>query len=351
MAAAATAALCAGCKRKREEPGADERMELLRAAIAKRAEGKSAVAISTAEDGVNFMAAELDELEVQLHLSRAETYDLKAEVQELKERLAGRAPAVSAAVAAAVADTRPSDKPLWVANRTPFHHKADSISIRAWVRAACGLDPFFTRKAGQREGVLDTIYQLYDQKHDNAFSRKLEAVGKIVTFDWNSKLQSSAGRMRLSGNTFTIQFSTRIFFDEVTAESVKEYTSGGLVCDDRLTALLLVFEHELVHMLLTLDAPPDEPAHGALFMNVLNNLFGQITKTHGLIRNEKQLADGTFHRFKPGDRVSFEFGKRGSGRTEEGVVDLITHSTIHVITDAKRRIRCPFKRATLVSSV
>ena len=65
------------------------------------------------------------------------------------------------------------------------------------------------------------------------------------------------------------------------------YHSGGLLCKDRLTCLLHVVVHEMVHIALTicdrLKHHDDTQHHGKVFKRVTKRLFGHTDAKHGLI--------------------------------------------------------------------
>ena len=79
---------------------------------------------------------------------------------------------------------------------------------------------------------------------------------------------------------------------------------GGLPCDDILSCIQLVFEHELIHALINCfcsgsarrnDGPgnsplPNDPksGHSKIFMSIVNNLFGHETFTHTLTETSEE---------------------------------------------------------------
>lgn len=342
-AAAATAPVCTQCKRKAADVDADladlqkEVDALCDGAMAKRvkvADGqwKSVLAAVTpvVKTLTQRLAAAVDQVEAAAEENSRLAKALEDEVRDAKEYSGdvsdGDAPASAAASAAAV--VVPEAK--WSAGKMPFLHRADYKSIRGEVYTRCGLAPFFTADdVNGNHGVLEATYRLYDGLHDGAFSAKLLKAKKRLTFAWNNRTVSAAGRCHLRDYGYHIDFSTHILFSELTEDTAGRTSCNGVAAPDRLTALLLVMEHELVHMIQHLDADLWNNEHGAMFQAVAQGLFGHTQYRHELTLAEKVTADGTLHRFALGDRVSFV----RDGETVRGVVVQITHKNLKIRPD------------------
>ena len=108
----------------------------------------------------------------------------------------------------------------------------------------------------------------------------------------------------------------------------------GVRCFDRVDALLRVFEHELVHVLmfcLDWDVRCSRPT----FRRVARDLFGHRASNHQLQRTPPAAADapanGSAALIRPGDRVRFDF----HGVVHEGIVNRITKRATVLVPDER----------------
>lgn len=94
----------------------------------------------------------------------------------------------------------------------------------------------------------------------------------------------------------------------------REVVVHGVTCSSPLEALLVVFEHELVHLLLALVG--EDENHGPLVISTTQTLFGHTKYVHDMPLPQAQASKA---RIQVGDRVVFIRRKR----EVQGVVRVI----------------------------
>ncbi len=106
---------------------------------------------------------------------------------------------------------------------------------------------------------------------------------------------------------------------------------AGVVCTNRLKALLRIFEHELLHLVEFLihgksscSQPP--------FRQMSRAIFGHEASVHTLITPVESAA--LIHAVAPGDRVGFDHG----GIERVGVVQRITRRASVLVPDPTGRL-------------
>lgn len=126
---------------------------------------------------------------------------------------------------------------------------------------------------------LDTILQLYDKKFLGSFFKKNNIV---VDLRFNNRLRRSAGQVFLrSKRKYTIEFSDKVLYRSFECKGDKYYVEG-ILCRNRLEALLRVLEHEIIHILEfwffgTSDCSKDR------FLEIAMNIFGHESTVHNLV--------------------------------------------------------------------
>jgi len=154
----------------------------------------------------------------------------------------------------------------------------DALARRKYIGDTLAVGPY---PAITKELVTKMV-GLYDQFF---FAGLLNAMLSLrraaIHINISDTLTSTGGRVSWDdGIRFDI--SGRII-NAITPTTIAGKMAGGIVAQDRLHALQLVVEHELVHALITLDGSAvTEPSHGPLFKAMLQGLYGQKTCSHGL---------------------------------------------------------------------
>lgn len=190
--------------------------------------------------------------------------------------------------------------------------RQEIIEGRAYIRYYLLQDEFqgksnFTKL---KEENVRTLYKLYDKVFfDGQIARKLKEVGSPLDFEvTTSTVATTAGRCGRKKNTRTQQcnyiFSfpnglyQKIFTNEAARK--KPLDLAGWTCKDRLECLMIVFEHELIHLLMMVwgyDAKERSgpkkniySSHGKLFRCMLTYYFGHTEYKHTLLNNDPSLG-------------------------------------------------------------
>ena len=166
----------------------------------------------------------------------------------------------------------------------------------------------------QKIGNLDlrTLFTCYDGLFfDDYFKRKF--CGDI-TFTLSRRLKRAAGTTRYSKKLNMLKPEQFAFDIRISADFIFNYYGtdrdkrvNGVISRDPLDALMLVFEHELCHVIECLYFL-ESNCKGARFQQLAKNLFGHTEIHHELPTNAE--VNSIKYGVKPGDSVTFEF--RGS---------------------------------------
>jgi hypothetical protein len=177
------------------------------------------------------------------------------------------------------------------------------------------------------------LYELYDEVFlNNWFADNFR--GKIK-FKLSRQLTRAAGNTRTKRNIGEIlpediEFEIKISLDYLYNfnEDGRAKYVGGIQVFSRLDSLMLIFEHELCHVIefiirkkSSCKKPP--------FKELVYDLFGQNESTHKLV--SIQEINYLKYGFKPGDSVTFSF----QGQEINGRINKIVKNAI-VISPCKR---------------
>lgn len=194
---------------------------------------------------------------------------------------------------------------------------------------------------------LRTLYEQYDTHvFDNQLRANLAAQSPLpLALRFTGRLRSSGGvtrRMRLRGQTrfgYAIEISHNVLFQNFrTPEETAVVT--GIVCLDRLDALMRVMEHELLHLAEYL-AFGETRCAAARFQAAALHLFGHTAHKHAMLTRRTRTLSSTS--LRPGHRVRFTH----DGVAMAGVINRInTRATVLVesphgtrYTDGRRYIK------------
>ena len=196
-------------------------------------------------------------------------------------------------------------------------------------------------------GVADLahLFRLYDEHFFNNNLSALIAQAKVppVEFQLSNRMTRAAGRTvqrrtrRRSGAQiieqvdYCISISALLLFQtfrsEVTANSpVRSIEVAGVVCTNRLEALLRIFEHELLHLAEFLMDGRSSCSQ-APFRRLSRAIFGHAASVHTLITPVESAA--LVHALAPGDRVRFEH----AGVNRVGIIQRITRRASVLVPD------------------
>ena len=154
------------------------------------------------------------------------------------------------------------------------------------------------------ECMLSFIVDEYIDLFGENFVNLLKIKGCNITCAWNNRCTVSAGMCRPKrDNVICIELSTKVFRKVLKLnETNKGFwpSVGDIDCNENfLRCILLVIEHEFVHLIMQCFCPECEsyltncsglewegdfeiPEHSKTFMTILYNTFGQDTFYHHL---------------------------------------------------------------------
>jgi len=175
---------------------------------------------------------------------------------------------------------------------------------------------------------LEFLFRAYDRTFFNGwFENALREVP--LSFRLASRMTRAAGktthRITPGGRSiYEIAIACSMLF-EAFAEGDRDVTVCGIHCNNRLQALQLVFEHEMVHLfeLLSFD---NSNCSASRFQQITAALFGHSAHTHSLVtRSERAAQNG----IRPGARVTFAF----EGQLLTGRVNKVTRRATVLVED------------------
>jgi hypothetical protein len=159
---------------------------------------------------------------------------------------------------------------------------------------------------------LELLYRLYDEFFFQNWFRD-HFMGKIK-FSLSRKMTKSAGKTMCPKNIGRIRQEDLVLEIRLGVDFFINYgkhSQNNAVCGIKtgsgLEALLLVFEHELCHVLEFLLFNKSS-CKGKRFKTMANNAFGHTDSYHKLPTN-RQIAAKVFG-FKLGDTVTFDFKEK-----------------------------------------
>ncbi len=162
------------------------------------------------------------------------------------------------------------------------------------------------------EEFLEKIFTLYDKYFfQNALRLKVETDKWECGFFPNSKFSSVGGLCTTKINyqglkELYIEISSQVILQTFLSGNNNDiyYEANGLKCFNRIECTLLIFEHELVHFIISLFCRNWQKSdHSEPFGTISYNLFGHTKKTHSL-KNLKRLSSDNV---KIGDICVFKY--------------------------------------------
>jgi hypothetical protein len=171
------------------------------------------------------------------------------------------------------------------------------------------------------------IFDAYDQRFlDETCRSTLKRLQAPLSFRLSSKMTRAGGKTvrhesfdrsgRVTAQRFEIVISTTLLFGTFRGKD-RHIRVAGLICENRLDALMRVMEHELVHLAEML-VWRDSSCSARRFREISHRLFDHRESNHQLITPlERAMKDLGI---RPGDMVQFAF----EGRRMQGKVNRIT---------------------------
>ena len=192
----------------------------------------------------------------------------------------------------------------------------------------------------ERIGVddLDHMFGLYDGLFFEGWLRTAvkAKTSHPLTFRLSSTMTRAGGKIiqhrrgpSAADCRYEIAIASRMLF--MTFGNIRRpVTIGGLTCDDRLSALQRILEHEIIH-LAELLAWGQTSCSGPRFRKLALSIFGHTGTTHTLVTVHEHAA--TEHGIHLGDMVTFEI----EGRRLIGRVNRIHRRATVLVRDADGR--------------
>ncbi len=156
---------------------------------------------------------------------------------------------------------------------------------------------------------LYILFELYDEIFLKSWFKD-NFKGKII-FKLSKQLSRAAGNTRTKKNIADIRPENVEFEVKISLNHLANFNKidrlkyvGGIEAVSVLDTLMLVFEHELCHVIEFLICFKSSCSKKP-FKDLIFNLFGQTETTHKLVSaNEVNIQS---YGLKPGDRVKFQF--------------------------------------------
>jgi len=163
-------------------------------------------------------------------------------------------------------------------------------------------------------------------------SRMTRAAGKTIF----QKVRRQVGGRRVEQARFEIAISSFLLFhafrdDLIPGDDARSINVAGVVCSNRLEALLRIFEHELLHLAEFL-ASGRSSCSAAPFRRMSRAIFGHEASVHAMMTPVQFAA--SVHSINLGDRVAFDHG----GFERRGVVSRITKRATVLVADSSGRL-------------
>ncbi len=187
------------------------------------------------------------------------------------------------------------------------------------------------------EEDLYLLFELYDEIFlCGWFKQKFR---RKINFKLSRQLTRSAGNTRTRKNISAIkpeevEFEVKISLNHLMnfnkAERIKYV--GGIEAASVLDSLMLVFEHELCHVIEFLVRHKSSCSKKP-FMDLINNIFGHTEHTHKLVGSGE--ANISEYGLRPGDSVKFKYGSS----TMEGFIQKM---------NKKATVMCPDKHGNYI---
>lgn len=183
---------------------------------------------------------------------------------------------------------------------------------------------------------LESMAWLYDESFLGGLALPLaESYG--LSFRLSSRMTRAGGKTTrttfppLAGmpsrTHYEIALSTSLLFQSFRSQG-DTIRVCGFECQDRLTAMQRVVEHELIHLCEMLVWIQSDCAAGR-FQSIAKNMFGHSEHRHELITQQERAAKE--FNVRPGTRVAF----RHEGKTLVGMVNRITRRATILVEDSR----------------
>lgn len=190
------------------------------------------------------------------------------------------------------------------------------------------------------EKDLYIIYNLYDEIFLKSWFKE-NFKGKIV-FKLSKQLTRAAGNTTTKKNIAEIAPENIEFEVKMSLNHLNNFNKidrskyvGGIEANGLLDSLMLVFEHELCHVIEFLVCKKSS-CKKKPFKDLIFNLFGQTETSHKLVSDNEVNAQE--FGLKPGDKVKFQY----EGKSLHGFIQRI---------NKRATVMCPDKRGNYIDKL
>lgn len=220
---------------------------------------------------------------------------------------------------------------------------------RKYIRAVLLEKEFNGRPNFERltDDDVRAVFDLYDAVFfDHQIKKMANEKNASIDFEvTKSEKATTAGRCRRKGCEYILSFPNGLYQQLFSSSSTRgrALDLAGWTCSDRLECLMIIFEHEVVHLLMMLwgyDGKVKSGAgkkiyssHGALYQCMVKYYFGHTEYTHSLLNNDPSLGPRVKKETaKVGMRVQYK--SRVKNRIVTGTIRKINPSKAKIETDA-----------------
>lgn len=183
------------------------------------------------------------------------------------------------------------------------------------------------------EEELKLLFNLYDKYFFNRYFKN-NFLGRIK-FSLSKRMSKSAGKTIIPGNniklpeekqTYEIRIGVNFLFQYY--ELKKEKFVVGIKTIDSLHALILVFEHELIHF-IEFYIFSRSSCKNSQFKTIANNIFGHNGVYHSLPTSSEIISNN--FGLMTGDKVTFIYNKQN----KNGVIYRINKRAVVMVSNSR----------------
>jgi len=148
--------------------------------------------------------------------------------------------------------------------------------------------PSITTELLQELFVKYDYYFLGNLISDVASYIKKDHSSASISFQVSGRMEKTAGMVM--GTMYNPVFKiSKPVLESITPDmwgstsKYKPLESGGIKIENRLHALMLIFEHELIHLIIKMFLYEEADCHGSIYRSLNSKFFGHTLYSHSLI--------------------------------------------------------------------
>jgi hypothetical protein len=162
----------------------------------------------------------------------------------------------------------------------------------------------FAAKGGENltsigSGDVAALFRLYDKLFfGGEIIERLKETSSTIKFIVTPDTTGTTSECTVKGGCmYELSISPRVIATLFASNPKGVGTAAGVGCTNRLECLLLIFEHELVHLIMMLWGVGDLPPHGEAYQCLANRFFGHTRFDHdlGMIVDKHTIAPSRFY--------------------------------------------------------